>query len=43
MTQKDTSELVVEKMKVVNTAETSDNSAGAKDVPVVAILSLIHI
>ena len=37
MTQKDTSELVVEKMEVVNTAETSDNSAGAKDVPVVAI------
>ena len=37
MTQKDTSELVVEKMDVVNTTETSDNSAGAKDVSVVAI------
>ena len=37
MNQKETSELVVEKMDVVNTTETSDNSAGAKDVPVVAI------
>ena len=37
MNQKDTSELVVEKMDVVNTTETSDNSAGAKDVSVVAI------
>ncbi len=37
MNQKDTSELVVEKMDVVNTTETSDNSAGAEDVPVVTI------
>ena len=37
MTQKETSELVVEEMDVVNTAEVSDNSANAEDVPVVAI------
>ena len=37
MTQKETSELVVEEMEVVNTAEVSDNSANAEDVPVVAI------
>ena len=37
MTQKETSELVVEEMEVVDTAETSDNSAGAEDVPVVTI------
>ena len=37
MTQKETSELVVEEMDVVDTAETSDNSAGAEDVPVVTI------
>ena len=37
MTQKKTSELVVEEMDVVNTAEVSDNSANAEDVPVVAI------
>ena len=37
MTQKETSELVVEEMEVVDTAETSDNSAGAEDLPVVTI------
>ncbi len=37
MTQKETSELVVEEMDVVNTVEVSDNSANAEDVPVVAI------
>jgi len=37
MIQKETSELVVEEMEVVDTAETSDNSAGAEDVPVVTI------
>ena len=37
MTKKNTSELVVEEMEVVDTAETSDNSAGAEDVPVVTI------
>ena len=37
MTQKETSELVVEEMEVVNTAEVSDNSANAEDVTVVAI------
>ncbi len=37
MTQKETSELVVEEMEVVDTAETSDNSAGAEDVSVVTI------
>ena len=37
MTQKETSELVVEEMDVVNTAEVNDNSANAEDVPVVAI------
>ena len=37
MTQKETSEQVVEEMEVVNTAEVSDNSANAEDVPVVAI------
>ena len=37
MTQKKTSELVVEEMDVVNTAEVSDNSANAEDAPVVAI------
>ena len=37
MTQKETSEPVVEEMEVVNTAEVSDNSANAEDVPVVAI------
>ena len=37
MTQKETSELVVEEMEVVNTAEVSDNSANAEDLPVVAI------
>jgi len=37
MTQKETSELAVEEMDVVNTAEVSDNSANAEDVPVVAI------
>ena len=37
MTQKETSELVVEDMDVVNTAEVKDNSANAEDVPVVTI------
>ena len=37
MTQKETSELVVEEMDVVNTVEVSDNSANAEDLPVVAI------
>ena len=37
MTQKETSELVVEEMDVVNTAEVNDNSADAEDVPVVTI------
>ena len=37
MTQKETSELVVEEMDVVNTAEVNDNSADAEDVPVVKI------
>ena len=37
MTQKETSELVDEEMKVVNTAEVNDNSADAEDVPVVTI------
>ena len=37
MTQKETSELVVEEMDVVNTAEVSDNSANTEDVLVVAI------
>ena len=35
MTQKETSELVVEEMEVVNTAEVNDNSADAEDVAVV--------
>ena len=38
MTQKETSELVDEEMKVVNTAEVNDNSADAEDVPVVTIM-----
>ena len=37
MTQKKTSELVVEEMDVVNTAEVSDDSANAEDAPVVAL------
>jgi len=37
MTQKKTSELVVEEMDVVNAAEVSDDSANADDAPVVAI------
>ena len=37
MTQKETSELVVEDMDVVNTAEVKDNSANAEDIPVVTI------
>ena len=37
MTQKETSELVVEEMEVVNTAEVIDNSVDAEDVPVVTI------
>ena len=37
MTQKETSELVDEEMKVVNTAEVNDNSADAEDVPVITI------
>ena len=37
MTQKKTSELDVEEMDVVNTAEVKDNSANAEDVPVVTI------
>ena len=37
MTQKETSELAVEEMDVVNTAEVNDNSADAEDVPVVTI------
>ena len=37
MTQKKTSELVVEEMDVVNTAEVSDNSANAEDAPAVTL------
>jgi len=37
MTQKKTSELVVEEMDVVNTAEVSDDSANAEDAPAVAL------
>ena len=37
MNQKKTSELVVEKMDVVNTAEVSDDSANAEDAPAVAL------
>ena len=37
MTQKETSELVVEEMDVVNTAEVSDDSANAEDAPAVAL------
>ena len=37
MTQKKTSELVVEEMDVVNTAEVSDDSANADDAPAVAL------
>ena len=37
MTQKKTSELVVEEMDVVNTAEVSDDSANAEDAPTVAL------
>ena len=37
MTQKETSELVVEDMDVVNTAEVKDNSANAEDIPVITI------
>ena len=35
MTQKKTSEMVVEEMEVVNTAEVSDDSANADDAPAV--------
>ena len=37
MTQKKTSELVVEEMDVVNTAEVSDDSANAEDAPAVVL------
>jgi len=37
MTQKKTSELIVEEMDVVNTAEVSDDSANAEDAPAVAL------
>ena len=37
MTEKKTSELVVEEMDVVNTAEVSDDSANAEDAPAVAL------
>ena len=37
MTQKKTSELVVEEMDVVNTAEVSDDSANAEEAPAVAL------
>ena len=37
MTKKKTSELVVEEMDVVNTAEVSDDSANAEDAPAVAL------
>ena len=37
MTQKETSELVVEEMDVVNTAEVSDDSANVEDAPAVAL------
>jgi len=37
MTQKNTSELVVEEMDVVNTAKGSDDSANAEDAPAVAL------
>ena len=37
MTQKKTSELVVEEMDVVNTAEVSDDSANAEDAPAIAL------
>ena len=37
MTQKKTSELVVEEMDVVNTAEVSDDSANAEDAPAVTL------
>ena len=37
MTQKETSELVVEEMEVVNTAEVNDSSADAEDLPVITI------
>jgi len=37
MTQKKTSELVVEEMDVVNTADVSDDSANAEDAPAIAL------
>jgi len=37
MTQKKTSEMVVEEMEVVNTAEVSDDSANAEDAPAVVL------
>ena len=37
MTQKETSELVVEEMDVVNTADVSDDSANAEDAPAVVL------
>ena len=37
MTQKKTSEMVVEEMDVVNTAEVSEDSANAEDAPAVAL------
>ena len=37
MTEKKTSELVVEEMDVVNTAEVSDDSANAEDAPAIAL------
>ena len=37
MTQKKTSEMVVEEMDAVNTAEVSEDSANAEDAPAVAL------